>query len=326
MEEKVSIILPFVSLNEYVMKCITKCLELSYGNFDLILIPDEKIDLEIKDKRIKIIEAEGTISKKRNIGIRNSDANFYAFIDSDAYPDKDWLKNAIKSFTEDDILAVGGPNISPPDEGVLRKAVGNASKSILVLGTRNFRKKITRSRFCSDLPTCNLTIRKQAMGIVGFFNEEFKTGEDMEFCKRLIDKEKKIYYNNEVLVYHYDRSLFKPYFYQKLTYGASVFKILKKGMGVFNLFLLAPMIFIIFLFLGLLIGFFNKTILFLWLAVVVFYLLIVFIETKRYSENLNEVFYTLVAILMGNLSPGVGSLLSLFNPKIKDAFDQYRKR
>ena len=55
---------------------------------------------------VKII-ATGPVSPgvKRNIGVKNSNGEFCAFIDNDAYPRSDWLTNALK-YLEDPQVAV----------------------------------------------------------------------------------------------------------------------------------------------------------------------------------------------------------------------------
>ena len=47
-----------------------------------------------------------------------------AFIDDDAYPDKNWLKNAVLHFKNDNITAVCGPGVTPDSDDVFQKAGG----------------------------------------------------------------------------------------------------------------------------------------------------------------------------------------------------------
>lgn len=317
--EKVSIIIPLTSFNNYVYECIKECLKLDYPWFEIILLPDNNIDIpsELHSNKIKIIKTGDIfISKKRNIGIKNSNANYYAFIDSDAYPCKDWLNQAIKSFLiSPDIGAVGGPNITPPSDNLLEKVVGNSLKSFLVSGGRAFRKKISKNRFCNDLPSCNLIVKKETINHVGYFNENLIVGEDIEFCNRIIEKNKRIFYNNKVIVFHHNRSLFMPFILQRIVYGASIFKIFKEKPSINNVFLFIPLLFILFLTITFILGFFFKIFHIISLGVLSLYLFIILIESIRYS-NLIELPLTVLAMLIGNLIPGVGSALVLMKIRL----------
>jgi len=320
-EKKICIIVPFIELNDYVLECIEGCLNLNYSNYEIILLSENKINLPLKyvKKNVKTIEVGRlNIAAARNIGINLcKDTDFYAFIDSDAYPTKDWLKEAVKSFEiYPDIWGVGGPNITPPKEDILRRAVGNSQKSFLVSGLRSYRKKIAKSRLCYDLPSCNLIIKKEAMDYLKGFNEKLITGEDLELCNRIVKNNKKILYSEKVIVYHHNRKIFKPYFFQKVTYGLSTFKLIKESPSILNLYLFFPFLFLLFLIITPFLELINMHILFLWSAVIILYLSMIFVETLRYSKNRLEIPFTFVAIIIGNLAPGIGSFLALIKVPI----------
>jgi cellulose synthase/poly-beta-1,6-N-acetylglucosamine synthase-like glycosyltransferase len=325
MKDKVSIIIPFVELSSYARECIIHCLNLEYNNFEIILLPDKGIKLtdELVSEKISIIETgDRNIASKRNIGINSASGEFFAFIDSDAYPAKEWLKNAVKIFAKNtDIWAVGGPNIPPPNENLYRKCVGNSLKSFLISGFNAFRKKIADSRYCDDLPSCNLILSKQAMIELKGFNENLFTGEDVELCLRITSLKKKIYYNNEVIVYHHNRSLFKPFFLQRVTYGSTVFRslnedIFRKNISLQTISFLLPMFFIVFIVIGGIISSISSMFLSLYSLVILFYLSIILVETLRYSDYKHEIPLTFLSLLIGNISPGIGTFISLFGLKI----------
>lgn len=325
MSGKVSIIIPFVEFNAYVHDCILHCLNLDYPDFEIILLPDNAIYLpnELTNNKIKILETGNkNIPSKRNIGINASSGSFYACIDSDAYPAAEWLKKAVKTFENaSDIWAVGGPNITPPGENLYKKCVGNSLKSFFVSGTNAFRKKIAPSRYCYDLPSCNLILKKQAMDELTGFNENLFTGEDVELCLRIIKKKKKIYYNNEVIVYHHNRSLFKPFFLQRVTYGSTVFTSLKEDIfrehiSFQTISFLLPMFFLLFTIIGAGISFFSKLFFIFYFAILLFYWALLIIEAIRYSDHIKEIPLTFISLLIGNASPGIGSFISLSGLKL----------
>jgi cellulose synthase/poly-beta-1,6-N-acetylglucosamine synthase-like glycosyltransferase len=334
MNGKVSIIIPFVEFNSYISECVSHCLNLDYPDYEIILLPDNKIELpeELVSGKTKIIETgDKNIPSKRNIGINASSGDFYAFIDSDAYPSKDWLKNAVKTFSEDtDIWAVGGPNITPPDDNLYEKCVGNSLKSFLVSGANSFRKKIADSRCCYDLPSCNLIIIKEAIDSLKGFNENLFTGEDVELCRRIISNNKKIYYDNKVIVYHHNRSLFKPFFLQRVTYGATVFTSLKEDafrekISFQIISFLLPMLFLLFIIAGGIISIFSEFFFILYSAILIFYSAIIIVESIRYSNHIKEIPLTLLSLLIGNVSPGFGSLMALLglNTNLKNLYRNY---
>jgi cellulose synthase/poly-beta-1,6-N-acetylglucosamine synthase-like glycosyltransferase len=331
---RVSIIIPFVEFNSYLYECISHCLDLDYPDFEIILLPDNKMELpkELISKCIKIIETGNkNIPSKRNIGINNSTGDFYAFIDSDAYPARDWLGNAVKTFSEDtDIWAVGGPNITPPGDNLYMKCVGNSLKSFLVSGANSFRKKIAASRYCHDLPSCNLILTKQAIEELTGFNENLFTGEDIELCLRIISMKKKIFYNNKVIVYHHNRSLFKPYFLQRVTYGSTVFTSLKEDIfrehiSFQTVSFLLPMFFLLFIISGGIISFFSELFFIFYSAILILYLAVLIVESIRYSDHIKEIPLTFLSLLVGNVSPGLGSLTAVFGTQtnLKSLYKNY---
>ena len=95
--KKVSIIIPCKKIESMTEKCIKKCLKLNYDNFEIIVLPDkvnEEILKKFSDKKIRIISTRNVKpSFKRNLGMKKANGEFFAFIDSDAYPKKTWLKN-----------------------------------------------------------------------------------------------------------------------------------------------------------------------------------------------------------------------------------------
>ncbi len=110
MEELISIVVPIYNVEKYLDKSINSIISQTYKNLEIILVDDGSPDRsgEIcdryakKDIRIKIIHKKnGGLSDARNVGIDNSNGKYIAFVDSDDYISKDYIKKlyeAIKSF------------------------------------------------------------------------------------------------------------------------------------------------------------------------------------------------------------------------------------
>ena len=122
---------PFINGSESVLEPVRGCLAQDYDSFQVALVPDLPITRPSdigNDKRITVITTgDETIARKRNSAIDFfTDAAYFALIDSDAYPDTEWLTKGISFLAgRRDVWAGGGPNISLPRETFMQRVVGN---------------------------------------------------------------------------------------------------------------------------------------------------------------------------------------------------------
>lgn len=58
------------------------------------------------------------------LNLKCAKGEFIAFTDADCVADRNWLKNLIKYFDDENIVSVGGPNITPEDDTEFAKCVG----------------------------------------------------------------------------------------------------------------------------------------------------------------------------------------------------------
>ena len=86
----------------------------------------------------------------RNIGIKFSKSKYVAFIDSDAYPSINWLKNAVKIFHDPSIHAVGGPDIPFKSQSYSQKITYLCHGSFFVSGQYSYRKFKRPEIVCKD--------------------------------------------------------------------------------------------------------------------------------------------------------------------------------
>lgn len=251
------------------------------------------------------------ISHKRNQGFKTAqDVDYYALIDSDAYPHRDWLNEAIKCFVSlPDVWCVTGPNISPGYSLAKQQAVSNALMSFLVNGPRAFMRHASAdSRFVDACYSCNMIIAREAIEATRGFDETLETGEDTDFCWRIQDREKRIFFSNMVTVYHHNRMLYLPFIRQRLIAGHSASALFVRKPGLASLMFFLPLAFFLFLALGWLLGAIHSGGTWLWLGGVTCYLLAALVEAGRWSRQLSELPLTWVAILIGGLTPAFGTI------------------
>lgn len=97
---KISIIVPVYNSSEYLEQCIDSILLQTYENLELLLIDDESKDesgaicdrYAAEDDRIKVIhQKNGGCTAASLTGIKAAAGDYYMFIDSDDYVEKDML-------------------------------------------------------------------------------------------------------------------------------------------------------------------------------------------------------------------------------------------
>lgn len=216
---KFSIIIPVQKINSFIRKAVPFLLSLDYPNFEIIIVTDKQETSPWKD--IKIIGGVVGPAQKRDAGEKVATGDYIALIDDDAYPHKDWLKNALKHFKRSEVAAVCGPGVAPPFGDLLEEAANEVSVSKLCWGNVTFRNRSEGDiREVDDYITANLIIRRSDYNKIGGFCNTYWPGEDTSFCLNIVEKlNKKIIYDPSVVVYHYRRRPGIPYLKQVGSYG-----------------------------------------------------------------------------------------------------------
>jgi len=213
----VSIIIPCKLIDGYTEQCVERCLSVDYEPKEVIVLPDSLPELE--GKGIKVI-ATGPITPgaKRNLGVQNSKGEIIAFIDSDAYPREDWLKNALNHLTENDIVGVGGPGLTPPEDSALQSASGMIFESPLMGGlSRRYSEHQTVES--DDIHSCNFVVKRKALDGTKW-NERYWPGEDTLMSLDLRKKNSgRLIEAGDVIVYHHRRPLFTEHLKQVSAFG-----------------------------------------------------------------------------------------------------------
>lgn len=212
----VSIIIPCKDIGNYTQECIKHCDQLDYDSYEILLLPDNSGETI---EGVKVIPT-GPISPgaKRNIGVKNSKGEFCAFIDNDAYPRRDWLTNAVKCLQDPEVGGVGGPGLTPEEDGWIQKAGGFVLSSFMV-GNLSSRYKTMDSFESDDIHSCNFVARKSVVEAAGGWNEKYWPGEDTLMSLAIKRLGKKLVEASDVVVYHHRRALFKPHLKQVSRFG-----------------------------------------------------------------------------------------------------------
>lgn len=223
----VSIVIPVRALSYYLLfENLPKMDLQTFKNFEVIVLPNEHSTYDItlmnQYSWLRVIPT-GTVTRpaqKRDIGVKNAKGKIIAFIDDDAYPDENWLTNAMKLFKKTSFLILCGPGALPEKTNLWEKIFDAVLVSFLGSGKYAYRFTPLKKRFVIDYPSMNFFIRKTTFEKVGGFNSDYWPGEDSKLCNDIVVKEKgKILYHPDVLVYHHRRADLKSFLKQHGQYG-----------------------------------------------------------------------------------------------------------
>lgn len=218
----VAIIIPVKGFNDKLKQCLEKCLELDYSDYEVIVFPDElSPEFDEFKGRIRVIRT-GSMgpAQKRDLALQHSRADIFAFLDDDAYPEPDWLKNAVKHFDDSEIAAVGGPSVTPPESSFASVVSGIALSCAVVSGPYTYRYVPGKQMTVEDYPSCNFIVRRDVFEKLGGFDSSFYPGEDTKLCLEITKKlKKKIVYDPKVLVYHHRRDSLIGHLQQMANYA-----------------------------------------------------------------------------------------------------------
>lgn len=311
----ISILIPCREIDIYTRQCIENCLNLNYKNFEILLLPDKKPNkselLGIKSKRLKIIPTGKVMpSIKRNVGMKKSPAEILAFIDSDAYPEKNWLNNSIRYLQDDEIGMIGGPNLTPKKDNFRQKISGMLLAKWFCGGRTSIRYRIAKQQETIELPSCNFIVKKK---YATRFEPDLLTGEDSKFCFNITKKGKKILYVPDVIVYHHRREIFLPYLRQMWIYGRDIALLLKRK-GQFSLdkmYYSILSLFVLGVVFGAIVSLISPLLRIIYLSVILLYIVIVC--ASSINKDLKKVPFLFTGIILTHLTYGLGFLYGLIS-------------
>jgi glycosyltransferase involved in cell wall biosynthesis len=212
----VSVIVCCYNAAETLDECLRSLNQLAYPVFEVIVVDDGSTDgtHQIAEKhKVQCIRVpNGGLSKARNLGIEAAKGEVVAFIDSDAYADPDWLYYMVTALEEHGASAVGGPNLSPLQDGFTAQCVDQSPGNPTCVLVDNERAE--------HIPGCNMAFRRSVFDVVGKFDAQHRAaGDDVDLCWRILVADRKIVYHPSAVVWHHRRQTIRSYLRQQKGYG-----------------------------------------------------------------------------------------------------------
>jgi len=306
-----TIIIPCISFKD-VRDCIRN-IRKNYKKIKIIVSLNKFKNKKNKDKNLKIIVSKYIgIGKKRNIAVNACKTKYLAFIDSDAYPEKNWIESSFKYLKRKNVGVVSGPHIDPPNQSYFQMIVGLVKKSFLITMTPSFQKSNVKKKAQSVnfMPSANWILPKKIFNSLKQMDENMLRNEDWDFIYKMRKTKYKLLFSSDVLIYHDNNTIFH-FIKKRFIYGFYMWPILTK-LNFHNYYFFLPLIFVIFL-ISFPLSFFLKYYFLFYFLTLFVYLVTVLWESVRISKNLITFFFILPILIIGNISPGFGILFGLYN-------------
>lgn len=305
---KYSFIIPVKKINDYIRESVPHILEIKRNDFEILIYPD-KVSSESWDRTKQIGTGSVGPAEKRSLAIRDSLGEILIFIDDDAYPEKSFLDIMDQDFENKNIVAVGGPAITPKEDTFWQKVSGAVFLSPLSGGFPERYAPIGKKKVVSDWPSVNLSVRKNAFKDVGGFDSEYWPGEDTKLCLDLIESSNgKILYDPELISFHHRREGLLKHLKQIGGYGLHRGFFAKKFPETsFKLKYFIPSIFSSFILLGLLLSFYSssiRSIFFMGLLVYSLALLKALFDILKFEKSIIVALFSLYYIFLTHIVYG----------------------
>ncbi len=220
----VSIVIPVRNEEANLPRCLESIKKINYPKSRVEVII---VDGYSNDKTVEIAKSSGTRvfynrqkirSTGCQIGVNRAKGTIIAFTDADCVVPKNWLRDLLKHFGNDNVASVGGPNITPKDDTPFAKASGEA---IWLLTRAGSRYGLIGGKVIETYhnPGCNVIYRKAIISQVGGLNPHLLTCEDEELDFRIREAGYKILFTPKVVVDHYRRPTYKRIYIQAYRFA-----------------------------------------------------------------------------------------------------------
>lgn len=233
---------------ELLIKCLDS-LRPEIENWQLILLENgRELPAEITAKARSLtphytqIKTPEQLSpgKARNLALESVEGEWIFFLDDDAFVREGYWEKVIPLLQDPKIDVLGGPDSPAQGMNALSMSLALALSSPFCTGATFSRHKPYGSKIQyadeEKLTSCNLWVRKSAMGAIRF-PEDYKRAEENYFLQLLKKEGKGLFYHPKLVVAHYRRSrlkhLIRPSFYAGFYRSRLMKEKFKKGNEAF---------------------------------------------------------------------------------------------
>lgn len=253
----VSVVIPCRNERKHINRCLDSVIENDFPKEDLeILVVDGMSSDGTRDILAKyceqypfihMLDNAGRITPKAlNTGVRAAKGEIIVRMDAHTTYAPDYVSRCVNGLQQHGADNVGGVWVIEPTEStVFAEAIGVALAHPFGVGNAHYRLKPNAPMEVDTVPFgC---YRRQVFERVGYFNEDLRRGQDMDFNVRLAAAGGRILLLPDVVSYYHPRTRWSAFVRHNLWNGIWVCYPLRYGSVAFSLRHLVPGAFVLFL-------------------------------------------------------------------------------
>jgi len=204
---KFSVVIPLYNKSNYIKKAIESVCAQSFEDFELVIVNDCSTDnsLEIaktyNDPRIRFLEHSENkgLSASRNTGIKNTSAQYIAFLDADDSWKPQFLEKInflITEYKQADLFATNY-EISLQNGKYISHSFDITNQQPHSVVSNFFESNLAQTTY---IPS-GLCVNRRVFESIGLYNEAISYSEDVDFNIRAHSKFQMAYYNEAFVTY-----------------------------------------------------------------------------------------------------------------------------
>ncbi len=219
----VSIIIPNKDHTRDLDMCLKSIMKNTYDNYEVIVVENNSTEPETEEyyknitnvcPKAKVLRWPGefNFSSINNFGVKEAKGEYLLFLNNDIEAiNNDWLDRMLGFCQRDDVGIVGAQLLYP--DGIIQHAgviigfgeiAGHAFVGLHPDECKAFGRAMLTQDYSAVTAACLLT-KKELFDKVGGFDEEFKVAfNDIDYCLRVRQLDKKVVYNSFAALTHYE--------------------------------------------------------------------------------------------------------------------------
>lgn len=218
MKTNVSIIIPAYNNLDLTKNCVNSIIDkTAYKDYEILII-DNGSDKDFKDffsnytksKKLRYIRNEENLgfSKACNMGAEKAKGNYIIFLNNDTKViQENWINELIDPIKNEKDVEIVGAKLLYGNDRIQHAGVTffkGCPFHIYRLKKKNY-KYSNKKRYLNAVTAACMSIDKDFFFKLGKFDEGFINGfEDVDLCLRARENNKKILYNPNCVLYHYE--------------------------------------------------------------------------------------------------------------------------